>query len=152
MKTFVVAVVALLAASAWAADPPNVEVKEVNNKCVWTMRTPVPDAKAGGCPATFPNKGKLETFAQLSKDMTAGMTKMVEDTKLASSPLANRVTQAMIERMEIDQDVIEVTAAIQEVDSSNKLLAQRAAKLASEIGALNSKATSLQAAVNKLMA
>eukprot|EP00058_Branchiostoma_floridae_P000475 XP_002585963.1 hypothetical protein BRAFLDRAFT_110406 [Branchiostoma floridae] len=104
------------------------------------------------CPATFPNKGKLDTFAQLSKDMTAGMTKMVEDTKLASSPLANRVTQAMIERMEIDQDVIEVTAAIQEVDTSNKLLAQRATKLASEIGALNSKATSLQAAVNKLLA
>ncbi|XP_066270786.1 uncharacterized protein [Branchiostoma lanceolatum] len=150
MKIFVVAAVVTLLASAWAVDPPNLEVKEVSNKCVWTWITAMPDAKIGGCPVTFPDKGKLEKFAAYIKETTDKAKTMAADAKLSSSPLTNRVTQALIERTQMEQDVTEMQAAIKNIESSNTLLLGRASKVGGQIAGLNRQILAVQTMVDKL--
>ncbi|XP_078666249.1 uncharacterized protein LOC144908483 [Branchiostoma floridae x Branchiostoma belcheri] len=149
MKTLVAAVFVTILAVVWAADQPNLEVKEVNNKCVWTLMTDVP--KTGGCPATFPGKATLQKYAGAVKDMTARSKKLEEDAKSANAPVTNRITQALIERTEAEQEVNEITAAITNIENSNKALTQKVSGLSAQIRTLTGKMTSLETLVSKLV-
>ncbi|KAI8510967.1 Protein unc-80 [Branchiostoma belcheri] len=149
MKTLVAAVFVTILAVVWAADQPNLEVKEVNNKCVWTLMTDVP--KTGGCPATFPGKATLQKYAGAAKDMTDRSKKLAEDAKSANAPVRNRITQALIERMEAEQEVNEITTAITNIENSNKALTQKVSGLSAQIRTLTGKMTSLETLVSKLV-